>query len=398
MTCAIPTAPRAARLVRHEIATDVPCFLFVQAQQDTTAPVLVGLTISPQQVDTTAEVANVSFLVHGTDNISGIIHVQVNVVSPSGKIALGIAAQTLLSGTPLDGTFQPIFNMPAHSEAGVWTVSSVAITDQVYNRANYSTAQLQAAGLPTSFVVTDLQSDITAPVLTGLSISPQQVDTGSGPANVTFSVHATDDISGIIHAQVNVVSPSGKIALGIAAQTLLSGTPLDGTFQPIFNMPAHSETGVWTISSVAITDQVYNRANYSTAQLQAAGLPTTFTNVVTSPYKASVQPPINADDSGVFSAKRGVIPIKFTLTRDDLATCALPDATISLSRIAGGVLGSIDEGTYVAPSDSGSDFRIDPTACQYIYNLAVSSLGVGSYRVNISVNGTVVGHAVFALK
>ncbi len=90
--------------------------------------------------------------------------------------------------------------------------------------------------------------------------------------------------------------------------------------------------------------------------------------------------------------------MKFILTQDDLPTCALLPATISMARTGGGTLGLIDENTYLTRADSGSDFRIDPTACQYIYNLGVSSLGVGTYRVNISVNGTVVGHAVFALK
>jgi len=42
--------------------------------------------------------------------------------------------------------------------------------------------------------------------------------------------------------------------------------------------------------------------------------------------------------------------------------------------------------------------EIDPTACQYIYNLSASSLGVGTYRVDISINGIIVGHGVFALK
>jgi hypothetical protein len=46
-------------------------------------------------------------------------------------------------------------------------------------------------------------------------------------------------------------------------------------------------------------------------------------------------------------------------------------------------------------ADSGSNFRI--SGCQYIYNLAASALGVGMYRVDISINGIMVGHAVFAL-
>jgi probable HAF family extracellular repeat protein len=113
-------------------------------------------------------------------------------------------------------------------------------------------------------------------------------------------------------------------------------------------------------------------------------------------YKTSVQQPINADGSSIFGAKRGVIPVKFTLTQYDVPTCGLLPATIAITRTAGGTLGAIDESTYVANADSGSDFRIN--GCQYIYNLAASSLGVGTYRVDISINGIMVGHAVFALK
>src|SRR5215471_14629400 len=114
-------------------------------------------------------------------------------------------------------------------------------------------------------------------------------------------------------------------------------------------------------------------------------------------YKAFVQPPINVDGSSVFSAKRGAVPVKFTLTQYDAPTCTLLPATIGVTRTAGGTLGSVDESIYLTPADSGSNFRIDPTACQYIYNLAASALGVGTYQVDISINGIFVGHAVFAL-
>jgi len=119
---------------------------------------------------------------------------------------------------------------------------------------------------------------------------------------------------------------------------------------------------------------------------------------VVSPYSAQVQQPINPDGSSVFSIKRGVVPIKFTLTFDGLATCQLPQATISLTRIAGAFLGSIDESTYLSSADSGSNFRIDSANCQYLYNLATRSLGPGTYTVNILIDGNIVGNATFGLK
>jgi hypothetical protein len=111
---------------------------------------------------------------------------------------------------------------------------------------------------------------------------------------------------------------------------------------------------------------------------------------------AQVQQPVNADGSSVFSAKRGVVPIKFTLAADGTPTCDLPPATIALTRTSGGTTGSIDESIYSLAADSGTSFRID--SCQYVYNLAASAPGQGSYRVDILINGTAIGSARFDLK
>jgi hypothetical protein len=120
--------------------------------------------------------------------------------------------------------------------------------------------------------------------------------------------------------------------------------------------------------------------------------------VVQRAYAAQIQQPINPDGSSVFSIKRGVVPVKFTLSYGAVATCKLPSATISVVRTAGGVTGPVDEGVYVAASDSGSSFRIDAGSCQYVYNVGATSLGKGTYRVNISISGRVVGNAILGLQ
>jgi hypothetical protein len=111
---------------------------------------------------------------------------------------------------------------------------------------------------------------------------------------------------------------------------------------------------------------------------------------------AFVQPPINPDGTSVFrKATKGVVVIKFTLTSNGTATCQLSPATISVTRTSGGTIGPVDESVYETAADTGSDFRI--SGCQYVYNLAASSLGVGTYRVDISINGAVVGSGIFGL-
>jgi hypothetical protein len=94
--------------------------------------------------------------------------------------------------------------------------------------------------------------------------------------------------------------------------------------------------------------------------------------------------------------RRGVVPVKFTLTQGGVATCALPPATIAVTRTAGGMTGEINESVYTMPADSGSNFRID--GCQYIYNLNSGALGVGTYRIDIKINNQVVGSAIFELR
>jgi hypothetical protein len=113
-------------------------------------------------------------------------------------------------------------------------------------------------------------------------------------------------------------------------------------------------------------------------------------------YAAQIQQPINADGTSVFNVRRGVVPVKFTLTLDGVPTCDLPPATIAVTRTAGGTTGPIDESVYVGPADTGSNFRID--SCQYIYNLSASALGAGTYEVDILINGQVVGSATFTLR
>src|SRR6266550_2880688 len=113
-------------------------------------------------------------------------------------------------------------------------------------------------------------------------------------------------------------------------------------------------------------------------------------------YSAQIQQPIDADGTSVFNVRRGVVPVKFTLTLGGVATCDLPPATIAVTRTAGGATGQIDESVYNGSADTGSNFRI--SNCQYIYNLSASALGVGTYRVDIKINNQVVGSGIFQLK
>jgi hypothetical protein len=98
----------------------------------------------------------------------------------------------------------------------------------------------------------------------------------------------------------------------------------------------------------------------------------------------------------VFNVRRGVVPAKFTLKLNGVPTCDLPLATIAVYRTGTEGNQEIDESVYSGNADTGSNFRID--SCQYVYNLSASALGVGTYRVDIIINGQIVGRATFQLR
>jgi YVTN family beta-propeller protein len=151
-------------------------------------------------------------------------------------------------------------------------------------------------------------------------------------------------------------------------------------------------------NSVSVIDTNPSDASYNTvvATVGVGDFPGAVAITPASPYAAQIQQPINSDGSSVFSVKRGVVPVKFTLTLRGNTTCQLPTANISLTRTAGTSVGSVDESTYLLASDSGSNFRT--SSCQYVYNLGTGSLGTGTYAVNISIRGSVVGSGTFGLQ
>lgn len=112
--------------------------------------------------------------------------------------------------------------------------------------------------------------------------------------------------------------------------------------------------------------------------------------------RAYVQQPVDADGTSVFKASKGVVPLKFSLTDNGSPTCPTVSATLAVTRLTGNSPGTVDEFTFSMSADTGSFFRI--SGCQYIYNLNSKALGVGTYRVTISINGgTPAGTAEFGL-
>ena len=103
-------------------------------------------------------------------------------------------------------------------------------------------------------------------------------------------------------------------------------------------------------------------------------------------YKAPVRPPVRADGSSVFALKKESVPLGFILMQRGTRTCTLLPATLVITRITGGKLTRV------------RSRNLPTTGCRYAYDLKPNRLGVGTYRADVSINGIMVGHAMFSLQ
>jgi hypothetical protein len=266
------------------------------AQSDTQPAQLVGLTFSPSNVDVTSSPQTVTFMLHLTDNLSGLADVSVSLRSPSGlQNPSGVVF-------PPVGTVDAILAVPVeiqrYSEPGTWTVASVFLTDRAGNVSILATAALSAAGFPTAFTVADANPDLVAPQLTAITMSPNPVDVSSTAATITVDASFTDALSGFSTGnQLTlfdfwIASPSGNQSrfVSILQWVLVSGTANNGIWRASFNMPRYSEPGLWQIAQLRTRDATGNTHLYLGGELDTLLGASRNLSVTSSP--ADVTPPI----------------------------------------------------------------------------------------------------------
>jgi hypothetical protein len=236
----------------------------------------------------------------------------------------------------------------------------------------------------------------TTPAGGNVTVQPQLAN-GTSPITLTFSNVTQAGVTTITQSGTGTPPPSGFKLISPPTYYDLSTTAVfSGPVTVCVNYSGsgkpqlfHYQNGAWV-----------NVTTTSTTTSPVCGTVTSLSPfaIFESAYTATVQQPISADGSSVFSANRGVVPAKFNLALNGTPTCQLPPATILLIRTSGGTVGAVNESTFSLPSDNGSNFRIDSINCQYVYNIGTSTLAIGTYQVQIIVSGVPVGSAKFGLQ
>jgi hypothetical protein len=240
-----------------------------EGEGTTTPPAILGVSANPATLSTCGTSASTRVLVHESDS-SGVNAVTVYLSGPSGQ-QLSAPASLTEGGSAKNGTWAASITLPEYAQQGEWKIS-VESSDAAGNSAYTSAAQLAGAAY-TSAVEQSCAGDTTPPSITSVALNPESVDTSGGAREVTVTVQATDNLSGV--ASVEATLSSGGQSHGAAA-SLTSGSSLDGTWTATIDLPRWSRQGTWELS-LSAADKVGNSVSLSSAKLADEGQPSSIT-------------------------------------------------------------------------------------------------------------------------
>jgi len=112
------------------------------------------------------------------------------------------------------------------------------------------------------------ESDVLAPVVGSVSVSPGSVDVSSGSAEVVVSMEVSDALSGVRYLDVWFAVPGGGWA-GVSLQ-LASGTVNNGVWSGALTVPRYAKAGTWSIAGLQVSDVVGNTLTLETSEQVSA--------------------------------------------------------------------------------------------------------------------------------
>ncbi|WP_375477695.1 fibronectin type III domain-containing protein [uncultured Jatrophihabitans sp.] len=235
---ALSTAVAAAALVVTPVAAD--------AVADTSPPALTAFSVSPHAVDDSAGQSSVTAHLQIAD-ATGFNRGTITFAAGSAALdAVWLDAGDLTSGTLTNGGYDVAIPIPQETPGGAYT-ATVSLTD-AGNHTGSTT--------PSAVLTITHQDDTTPPVLVGgVDAAPTSVDTTRHARTVVYSVHLSDDISGVADATLTLQNPHGDLTeLALNPPAGADGTPADGDWTGDAVIDPQDPAGSWTVVSLDAHD------------------------------------------------------------------------------------------------------------------------------------------------
>ncbi|WP_207752984.1 Ig-like domain-containing protein [Clostridium yunnanense] len=222
----------------------------VRAASDTTPPVLNSISVDKHS-GTNGE--NITVSVDASDDISGVKSIEVFYEAPQGN---SFKFAELSKGT--NGKYTGTVPVGINDAIGTWKVSFIALIDNSYNSINVynsevfpSNGNVKTQNLSGGdFQVFGTNPDVTPPVVSKISVDRK---TGTNNENITVTLDASDDISGIQSIYVYYDAPAGN---AVKRAELEKG--LDGKYRGSVDINKNDAVGIWKVSFISLEDNTWN--------------------------------------------------------------------------------------------------------------------------------------------
>ncbi|HET6997600.1 MAG TPA: hypothetical protein VFI03_03340 [Solirubrobacterales bacterium] len=214
--------------------------------------------------------ATVTVEAHDAD--SSIAYVRARLRGPDG-FARNLS---LTARNKLEYEFVASVHLEETLPPGTYWIDQVSLADTVGNAVVFDEAALNSDRFGYREIQLYDGPDTEAPRIEALTISPSTVDTSSGPATVTMTIHATDPLSGVESIGGGFDMPNVNGNYGFAMPRV-GGGARDGEWRIEIQLPQHAAPGKWQLDNLHLWDNAGNPLHfYDPPELESLPFPQNF--------------------------------------------------------------------------------------------------------------------------
>ena len=222
----------------------------VKATADTTPPVIKSISVD-KKMGTNGD--NITVTIDASDDISGIKMIRAYYTAPTGS-----SSKAIYLNKNAEGKYTGVVTIGQNDEIGMWKISFVTLVDNASN--SIDVCNTERSSNPGSGILQDLSSggfevsgttpDTNPPVIKSISVDKKM---GTNGDNITVTIDASDDISGIKMIRAYYTAPTGS-----ASKAIYLNKNAEGKYTGVVTIGQNDEIGMWKISFVTLVDNASN--------------------------------------------------------------------------------------------------------------------------------------------
>ena len=244
-------------LNKHVLPNEITVQIVNQSTEDREAPNLIGLSVTPE-----VAVAGSTFSLNlnVTDDVSGVDYVSAYFVNKQNGRTIPIF--DAIHEPVTEGKIQVEWTLDEFEANGIFYLDQVELRDVTGNQITYWSKERDYPTEPhlpqevTLTVTNEGTEDITAPELEDIEINKTEVE---APGNLSLTVKARDDKSGIYHVDAYFVNEKNGKTILVSQYFHESET---GSFELNIPVGEFEPSGVFELDHVSLRDHAGNTSYY----------------------------------------------------------------------------------------------------------------------------------------